>query len=429
MPIPQTNQQPARKPLLIFSQTFLPDPASVGQHMADVARAMVARGHRVIVYTSDRGYDDPSLQYPPYEIMDGIEVRRLPWSSFGKQSIWSRLLGLFGFATQCAIAGLLREDISGVLFSTSPPLIGAVGAFVGIARRVPVGYWVMDLNPDQLIALGKLKATSWRARVLLRLNRFILIHSAIVIALDRFMESRIRAIQPDANMIVIPPWPHEDHSADDIDANKAFRALHGLTDKFVIMYSGNHTYSNPLTTLLQAAEQLKNDDRIMFVFIGGGVAKGEVEDFARIHALPNILCLPYQPFEELPASLAAADVHVVSLGSSMVGIIHPCKIYGAMAVNRPILYLGPSPSHITDLLDQHPIGRQVRHGDVANMIQVIQALATTTPAAIRSMGATARHVLDAHLSQNALCGAFCIALEHALQLPAHGMTDTRTPVP
>ena len=36
-----------RNTILIISQTFVPDPASVGQHMADVAQEM-AHGHRGI---------------------------------------------------------------------------------------------------------------------------------------------------------------------------------------------------------------------------------------------------------------------------------------------------------------------------------------------------------------------------------------------
>ena len=97
----------------------------------------------------------------------------------------------------------------------------------------------------------------------------------------------------------------------------------------------------------------------------GGIGKKAVEQFIRDHALTNAMSLPYQPMSDLRYSLGAADVHVVSLGSNMVGVIHPCKVYGAMAVGRPVLFLGPKPSHIADLLDRHPFGLQVAHGDVS----------------------------------------------------------------
>src|SRR6478752_4509780 len=53
--------------IVIFSQVFIPDPASVGQHIADVAFELVRRGYRVRVYTSRRGYDDPTQKYPKRE--------------------------------------------------------------------------------------------------------------------------------------------------------------------------------------------------------------------------------------------------------------------------------------------------------------------------------------------------------------------------
>ena len=117
------------------------------------------------------------------------------------------------------------------------------------------------------------------------------------------------------------------------------------------MYSGNHSRVNPITTLLQAAEALRDRTDIVFMFVGGGTAKKEVE-VAIAAGATNIVSLPYQPIETLKYSLSAADLHVVTLGPSGVGIVHPCKIYGAMQVGRPILAVGPRPSHISDLLDQ-----------------------------------------------------------------------------
>src|SRR6185503_10863307 len=102
----------------------------------------------------------------------------------------------------------------------------------------------------------------------------------------------------------------------------------------------NHSPANPLRTLLEATLGFKDRDDVRFFFVGGGLGKKEVETFAREHDVRNIISLPYQPLADLRYSLSAADVHVVSLGENMVGIVHPCKIYGAMTVGRPILYFG-----------------------------------------------------------------------------------------
>jgi len=408
---------PRRKTLLIFSQTFVPDPASVGQHIADVAIEMARRGYRVRVYASGRGYEDPSVKYPRRENLHGVEVRRFPLASFGKKNLPLRVLGTAAFQFQCLMAGLFTPRVDGIFFSTSPPLVGVIASFIGLLRRVPIAYWAMDLNPDQLIALGKLKPASLTTRFLEAVNRFILRRSNLIIALDRFMADRLlkRGGYRDKLMIA-PPWPHEDNigSGNESGAPNPFRERHGLNGKFVVMYSGNHSPSNPLTTLLEAAVCLKDEPDIRFLFVGGGHGKKEVEQYIRQHNLQNAVSLPYQPLPQLEHSLSAADVHVVSLGNEMVGIIHPCKIYGAMAVRRPILFFGPSPSHVADLLDKHQFGLTVAHGNVDGAVAAIRQLHDRDASARATMGSIGRQVLETSLSQRILCGQLCDRLEETL---------------
>ncbi|HWE04729.1 MAG TPA: glycosyltransferase family 4 protein [Tepidisphaeraceae bacterium] len=465
-----------RKTLLILSQTFIPDPASVGQHMADVAFEMARRGYRVRVYTSARGYEDARVKYPPREYIDGVEIRRLPFGSFGKKSLLLRVLGTALFQFQSLLVGLTIPRVDGVFFSTSPPLIGVVATLIGFFRNVPIAYWAMDLNPDQLIALGKIKPTSLAAHFLEGANRLILRRASLVVALDRFMAERLagpgrsllkvrrsgslsryaggglgwglprrfrkrppphpspgvpgegvrgpKAIALLAGrvdlrhkMLVMPPWPHESH----IDADShvgaetnPFRIRHGLDGKFVVMYSGNHSAANPLTTLLDAAVALKDDPRVRFLMVGGGAGKQEVEAAIRDHDLANLKSLPYQPLSELKYSLSAADLHVVTLGPEMVGIVHPCKIYGAMTVGRPILYFGPRPSHITDLLNSHRFGVCIDHGDVPGAVAAIQKFAQASSDDLNQMGSEALKVLRESFSQNILQSRFCDHVEDAL---------------
>jgi glycosyltransferase involved in cell wall biosynthesis len=324
---------------------------------------------------------------------------------------------------QAFFIALLTPNVDGILFSTSPPMIGFVVSLAAAFRRIPTAYWAMDLNPDQLIAMRKLRRESFGARMLEAINRFILRRAALVVALDRFMADRLRKRAAlEGRMIVMPPWPHENYVEPVEQETNPFRLRHGLVGKFVIMYSGNHSPSNPLSTLLAAAIQCRDDADLKFLFVGGGLGKKEVEAVIAEHKLANALSLPYQPLGELRFSLSAADVHVVSLGQDMVGIIHPCKIYGAMAVARPILFFGPRPSHISDLLEGHRFGWHVGHGDVAGAVATIRQVKGLGAEELRSMGALAQKVLAESLSQAALCGRFCDALEARLRLSGAGVS-------
>lgn len=394
--------------VLVVSQVYPPDPAAVGQHLADACAELVRRGWGVVVFTADRGYDDPTRVFPRREARDGVEIRRLPASSFGKQSVVWRGLAWVSFLAQAVLRGLWQRGVERVLVSTSPPIAGLAGVALAAWHRAPLTYWVMDLNPDQMVALGIAAPTSRLVRLFDAANRFILRRADSVVVLDRFMARRVEAKAPlDGRMHVIPPWSLEEPPAPLPHADNPFRQQHGWGDRFVVMYSGNHSPSHPLTTLLRAAEALQDDPRFVFAFIGGGLAKREVE------ACParNIVSLPYQPIETLRSSLSAADLHVVTMGDDMVGVVHPCKVYGALAVGRPILFLGPSPCHVTDLVAADPVMWHVRHGDVEGCVRAIREAAGEGPQAWQARGERALGVVRERYRAEELRGAFCDVVE------------------
>ncbi len=402
--------------LLVLSQVYPPDPASVGQHIADAAEAMVGRGWRVVTLAADRGYDDPSVKYLRTEIRGGVKIRRVPLSSFGKSSIVLRLVAGTIFMFQCIARGLFTRNLSAILVSTSPPMCSIAAMVIAWVRRVPIKYWVMDLNPDQMIVLGRLTEQSLPARVFNFINRRILNRAADVIVLDRFMAERLaRKYDVSDKQTLMPPWPHDDHLAVVDHADNPFRREHGLDGKFVIMYSGNHGYSTPVTTVLQAALRLQDVKDLVFMFIGGGVGKKEVEATIAEHAPRNIVSLPYQPLDRIKYSLSAADVHLVSVGDTVVGVVHPCKVYGAMAVARPILLLGPDPCHVSDLLNEHRLGWHIMHGDVDAAADAIRAIVRTPTAELKAMGTRGRDVIATRLGKQALCGRFCDVLERGVR--------------
>ena len=417
----QAGRRAKPKTLLVLTQVYVPDPASVGQHLHDAAAQMARRGYRVVVLAAQRGYNDPSRKYPRRERRDGVDIRRLPLSSFGKKSIGVRLLAQTVFVVLATLGALCLRRLDGVLVSTSPPFCPVAALVIQFLRRVPVTHWAMDLNPDQMIAMGYLKPRSLVARSFDLVNRMILRRAARIVALDRYMAQRLEAKLPAGNrMIVMPPWPHVTAARPPVAHRcNPFRSEHGLQDRFVIMYSGNHGLPLPLATFLEAAVSFKHDPQMVFVFIGDGVRKQEVNATISEHGMTNMLSLPYQPIDNLPFSLAAADVHLVTMADNMVGVIHPCKIYGAMAVGRPILLVGPDRCHISDIINEHGVGWQIRHGDVDGAIKLIDRMRRTAPDTLACMGQRARQVVQSRFSKQTLCDAFCNVIEQALGVPAN----------
>jgi glycosyltransferase involved in cell wall biosynthesis len=279
-------------------------------------------------------------------------------------------------------------------------------------------YWVMDFNPDEAIAAGWLRPNSLAAKVLEAMSRFSLRRANKIIALDRFMRDRIVAKGIAAEKIaVIPPWSHDDAVRFYAARREQFRKSHGLDGKFVVMYSGNHSPCHPLDTLLSAAQRLSTNKEIIFCFVGGGsefrkiqqtIAESKnvmtlnaAQKTAKSHStttsddqqltpmdtnshqfpkFSNLLCLPYQPLSQLSASLSAADLHVVVMGDAFVGLVHPCKIYNILSVGAPVLYIGPTPSHVSEILQSDSVvSASVSHGDVGGTVAAIERMKGQLP--------------------------------------------------
>jgi colanic acid biosynthesis glycosyl transferase WcaI len=401
--------------ILLLNQCFYPDVVATAQHLTDLATELAARGHSVTVLTSDRGYDNPDLRFRKREEWRGITILRIPSLSLGKESKWRRGLNFGSFLVICALRLLFLQRFDTVVTLTSPPLISFLAALFVKVKGGRLCFWIMDLNPDEAIAAGWLKSDSWATRLLQRMLDYGLHTAEHIVVLDRFVKERIQRRNIESTRIsIIPPWSHSDVVHYSVSGRQAFRARHQLSEKFVVMYSGNHSPCHPLDTLLAAALNLRNRDEIVFCFVGGGSEQGKVREFAALHRLANVKCLPYQPLQHLSDSLSSADLHVVVMGDAFVGIVHPCKIYNIMAIGIPVLYIGPPTSHVTDLAIEFPANHffSAAHGGqscvVEHILECANLLALST---LRTVGAAGESADRSAHSKEVLLPQLCSLLE------------------
>ena len=144
--------------ILFLNQTFHPDVAATAQYASDLAATLAERGHDVTVVCSRRAYDSPGERYPRRETWRGVEIRRISCFGFGKKARWRRAADFGSYIANCALhlAALPRFDV--VVGMTSPPLISWLGALFARIKGGRFVFWVMDLNPDEALAAGWLRA-------------------------------------------------------------------------------------------------------------------------------------------------------------------------------------------------------------------------------------------------------------------------------
>ena len=363
--------------ILLLNQCFYPDYVATAQYLTDLALGLQEAGHEVTVVASSRGYDNPLNRYPVKETWRGIKIRRIWTTSLGKKSKWRRFVdfGIFWLNASLTLLCLPRFDVTVCL--TSPPLISTLGTLMAMIKGGAVVPWIMDLNPDEAVAAGWLKEGGLSERVLSALQRWSFHRAARIISLDRFMAQRLMTKGVPEHLIhTDPPWSHDDALHWDETGRNDFRVKHGLTDKFVVMYSGNHSPCHPLDSVLESAAILGQEERLAFLFVGGGSEFVKVKTFATDRGLTNITCLPYQPLDSLAASLSSADLHLVVMGPPFVGMIHPCKVYNILALGLPFLAIGPKESHLSDLAARLPnksYARLTLFGDQDSLNQALMA--------------------------------------------------------
>jgi len=187
----------------------------------------------------------------------------------------------------------------------------------------------------------------------------------------------------------------------------------GLAGRFVVGYSGNLGRAHEFDTLIGAARLLRKDSSFAFLVTGAGAKAGGLRRAVEAEGLDNFLFQDYQPPELLGDSLAAADVHLVSLLPALEGLIVPSKTYGILAAGRPAVFIGDTEGDLGHLIRDHECGIAVAVGDSERLATELRAL-RNSPARVEAMGRNARQLAIARY-----------ASEHAVTDWLHSSTSLR----
>jgi glycosyltransferase involved in cell wall biosynthesis len=237
--------------------------------------------------------------------------------------------------------------------------------------------------------------TGHLARLLERLRDCSLASAACNVAIGEAMQARLKArLREQGDRVrVIHNWADgEAIKPMPADANP-LRKLWGLEGRFVVGYSGNMGRGHEFDTMLRAAQALHEVARFVFLFIGDGARRPEVERRVEEWGLANVLFQPYQPREILAQSLTVPDVHLVSMRPELEGLMLPSKIYGIAAAGRPAVFIGDPEGEIALLLKEEQCGYAVAQGDSATLVKQLQGFADDASLCER-MGRNARAMFE-----------------------------------
>jgi len=170
--------------------------------------------------------------------------------------------------------------------------------------------------------------------------------------------------------------------------------------EFVVGYSGNLGRAHEFETLFGAARLLAQNEDILFVFIGGGHHMSALKCKVETEGLEKqFRFLPAQPAEALQFSLAAPNVHWLSLRPELEGLMVPSKFYGILAAGRPTIAVMARDGEISTLIESHGCGIVIDPGDSTDFARQILRL-KNDPDTCAAMGRRARELLECEFTRH-----------------------------
>jgi glycosyltransferase involved in cell wall biosynthesis len=347
----------ARSRILVLNQYYWPGVEATAQLLAQLCEAL-AREYDVTVVTGHLyGHE-----LPAEEMRNGVRIVRVRSTAYERSRLHLRAANYASYLGDTVLTALRGERPDLVLCMTDPPVVGDVGLVVARRFGAPLLVISQDVFPEiaervkrleQPVVVGALRRLV--ALYLKRADRIVAIGETMKLRLEQKGASEGR-------VVVIPNWVDTSELRPGPRAN-AWSARYGLDERFVVMHSGNIGHAQDLDTLVRAATFLRDLDRLRIVVIGFGARHGEMTRLAqRLEVTGTVQFLDYQPREVLPLSLAAADLHYVGLARGLAGYVVPSRVYGILAVGRPVLVSADRESETVRLVEEADCGVVVPPG-------------------------------------------------------------------
>jgi glycosyltransferase involved in cell wall biosynthesis len=359
--------------ITILSQYFYPDVASTGQLMTELALGLKERGCDVRVITGQLSYYKKG-KLPAGEDYGGVSIKRVWHTRWDKNKKIGRALNSITFFIFSFFAVSFSRNVP-LLIVSNPPFLPLVGTLLKAFRGQKYIFLVHDVYPEIAVKLDYLSERGLITRLWKWANKAIYARADFIVVLGEYMEKEVRKKLRDTGKTqVIHNWADKDFIVPIKKEENSFCKKYGLENKLTVLYSGNIGLSHDLETVILAANGLRDNMDIIFVFIGEGGKKAKLVKMAEDFKLENILFLPYQPQENLPESLTCGDIAVVSLKKGIEGLGVPSKLYTYLAAGQAIAGIVGEKSEITDMIKKCNCGFRVNQGDFEGLIKLLKRL-------------------------------------------------------
>ncbi|VEP12223.1 Glycosyltransferase [Hyella patelloides LEGE 07179] len=411
--------------LSIITQFYPPDYAATGQLIQELATQLEDNNIEVNVFTGQPGYAFSEENAPPKEKVKGVTIKRSRASRMWSGRITGKAINGIIFCLRTAlhiVRHRKRNDV--LLITTAPPFLSVVGYLTNLFFGVSYVCLVYDLYPDVATEFGLISDNHPIAKFWNWVNGKVWRRAKSIIVLSETMKNRITAKHPDTDskIAIIHNWANADWIKPLAKQQNWFACEHGIDRKFTVLYSGNLGRCHDVDTILGTIKLLKNEP-IQFVFIGAGAKHDICRQTVADWGFDNCSFLPYQDRKNLPYSLTACDLALVSIAPGMEGIVAPSKLYGVMAAGRAIAAICEPHSYLRELLAEAGCGGCFNNQDSYGLANFIRYLADNPHLSV-DMGASGRQYLETNFTPQIIAQKYHQVLNpNASEVKSHAVSN------
>jgi len=392
--------------ILFLTQWFDPEPTPKG---INYVRKLTELGHEVQVltgfpnYPTGRIYDGYKLTLVMREIIDGIEVIRVPLYPSHDSSGIKRAINYISFAIFAASIGIICTDRKfDIIHAYHPPAtIGLPALLLKWVKHAKLVYDVQDLWPDTLPATGMI----CNPVIIGALNKWCSliyqISDMIIVLSPGFKRTLSSRCIPEEKIEVMYNWSAEEDivysTSNSTDTSDNIRVDLELQGKFVVLYAGALGLAQGLESVLEAAELLQEETCFHFLFMGDGLEKQRLESFVDRRKINNVSFLPRRQSRDMRAYYKNADALLVHLKDNpLFRITIPSKTQTCLAAGRPIIMAVNGDA--ADLVEASGAGIVCRSEDPVSIADAVRMIARTSEIERKILGKHGRQYYEKHLS-------------------------------
>jgi glycosyltransferase involved in cell wall biosynthesis len=413
--------------ILFVSQYYPPESNAPANRVSRMARAWAdEEGFDVTVLTGFPNHPEGRV-YPGFDARrprrerDGrVKVVRAPIYAAANAGVVKRSLAYASFCTSASSLGPFLVERPDVVIATSPQLlVGVAGAWLAKALRRPFVLEVRDLWPDSVVAVGALREGHPVVKGLHVVEETLYRQADhIVVVTESCQEILARRGVPRDKLSFVPNGVDRD-----LFVPGAPPSPDPFPGRFVVCFAGTVGMAHGLGTVLDAAALARKEaPHVLFLVVGEGAERKELEARAKAEGLDNVAFTGRVPRERVPELLRRAEISLVMLKDDpLFKTVLPSKLFESMGCARPML-LGVD-GEARRLVERAGAGLYFEPSSARALLDGIRTL-EADPALRERMGRAGHHVATTEFDRAVLARRYADLLRRVVR-EGRGRSRTR----